>query len=63
MATPEGHAGGPVSRSRHVVSAIVLLGMAVLATWNVVNNGNWIEVVLPFSSQYRPDVSGACGLR
>jgi hypothetical protein len=62
VATPKGHAGGPVSRSRHVPSAIVLLGMAVFATWNVINNGNWTEIVLPFSSQYRADVSGACGL-
>jgi hypothetical protein len=62
MGTPEGHAGGPVIRSRHVVSTIALLGMAVFATWNVVNNGNWTEVVLPFSPQYRADVSGAGGL-
>ena len=62
MAAPEGHADGPVSRSRHVDSAIVLLSMAVIATWNVVNNGNWTEVVLPFGSQYRADVSGAGGL-
>ena len=51
-----------MSRSRHVPSAIVLLGMAVFATWNVINNGNWTELVLPFSPQYRADVSGACGL-
>ena len=59
---PEGHAGGPMSRSRHVASAIALLGMAAFATWNVVSNGNWTEVVLPFSSQYRADVSGASAL-
>ena len=62
MAAPERRADGPVSRSRHPGSAIVLLGLAVIATWNVVNNGNWIEVVLPFGSQYRADVSGACVL-
>ncbi len=62
MAASRGHAGGPASRTRHVGSAIVLLGMAVIATWNVVNNGNWIEVVLPSSPQFRADVSGACGL-
>ena len=62
MAGAERHADGPVSRSRHVGSAIVLLSMAVIATWNVVNNGNWIEVVLPFGSQFRADVAGAGGL-
>ena len=62
MAASQGQAGGPESRSRHVVSAIVLLSMAVFATWNVLDNGNWIEVVLPFSSQYRADVAGAGGL-
>ena len=62
MAASDGHAGGPASRSRHVGSAIVLLSMAVIATWNVVNNGNWIEVVLPFGSQFRADVAGAGGL-
>jgi hypothetical protein len=62
MAAREGHMHGLVRRSRHVPSAIVLLGMAVLATWNVTNNGNWIELVLPFSPQHRADVSGACAL-
>jgi hypothetical protein len=62
VAASEGYAGGPASRSRHVASAIVLLGMAAFATWNVVHNSNWAEVVLPFGSQYRADVSAACGL-
>jgi hypothetical protein len=62
VAAPDRYASSPVSRSRHVVSAIVLLGLAVFATWNVIHNGDWLEVVLPFSSQYRADVSAACGL-
>jgi hypothetical protein len=36
--------------------------MAMLATWNVLNNANWAEVVLPTGSQFRADVSGACVL-
>ncbi|MCJ7710866.1 MAG: hypothetical protein MUQ32_08540 [Chloroflexi bacterium] len=51
MAASAGNAGGPESRSRHIVSAIVLLGMAVFATWNVVNNANWTEVVLHLGSK------------
>jgi hypothetical protein len=62
VAASERHADGPVSRSRHVGSAIILFGIAAFATWNVLNNGNWIEVVVPFSSQYRADVAGAGGL-
>ena len=62
MIAPEGHPGGPGGRSRHVASAIVLVGMAVFATCNVIHNGNWAEVVLPFGSQYRADVSAAAGL-
>ncbi len=45
-----------------VVSAIPLLGMAALATWDVLHNSDWTEVVLPFGSQYRADVSAACVL-
>lgn len=33
--------------------------MAVFATWNVVNNGNWTEVVLPVGPHYRADVAAA----
>jgi len=62
VAAREEPAGGPVSRSRHVVSATVLLCMAAFATWNVVNNGNWTGVVLPFGPQFRADVSAACVL-
>ena len=36
-----------MNRSRHVVSAIVLLGMATFATWNAANNGDWTDPVLP----------------
>lgn len=36
--------------------------MAVLATWNVVNNADWAEVVLPVGSRYRADVAGAFAL-
>ena len=36
-----------MNRSRHVISAVVLLGMGVFATWNAVHNGNWTDPVLP----------------
>jgi hypothetical protein len=62
VATSDGYAGGLERRSRHVASAIPLLAMAAVATWNVLHNSNWTEVVLPFGSQYRADVSAACAL-
>ena len=36
--------------SRHVVSAIVLLGMAAIAAWNASNNGDWTDPVVPVVS-------------
>lgn len=59
MVGPEVRPGSRVRRSRHVGSAIVLLGMAALATWNVLNNAGWEEVVIPFGARYRADVAGA----
>jgi hypothetical protein len=37
----------PMNHSRHVVPGIVMLGMAAIATWNVTNNGDWTDPVLP----------------
>lgn len=48
--------------SRHVVPAAVLLAMAGFATWNVVNNADWPQLVLPFGPAFRTDVSIAAGL-
>ena len=35
-----------MNRSKHVVSATVLLAMAAFATWNAVNNGDWTDPVI-----------------
>jgi hypothetical protein len=53
---------GPEIRPRHAFSALIMILLAAFATWNVLHNGNWAEVVLPFGPQYRADVAGACGL-
>ena len=36
-----------MDHARHIVSGIVLLGMAAFATWNVTNNADWTDPVLP----------------
>lgn len=36
-----------MKRSRHVVPAAVLLGLAAFAIWNVVNNGDRTDPVVP----------------